>query len=210
MEDKVMENNRLIVICGCGGQGHNVADVLLFNDPNSNIVFVDANAREGETILGFSVEKNIPMLSTDEYKCIVAIGNVVKRKKKFDEISDGEIVSAISKSTFIGQRSTIGDGCYVGHLCMIGPEVKIGKNSLIGATSIIGHETEIGEHCFIAPHTAIAGRVQIGDLVFIGAGATVIDYIKICSNTIVGAGATVLKDIAVPGTYVGTPARRIK
>lgn len=204
------ENNSLILIYGCGGQGRNVADVILFNDPDSRLVFVDANARDGETILGFNVIKNISMLSTSEYKCIVAIGNNAERKRIFDTLSTEKIIAVVSKNTYIGHRSTIGTGSYVGQQCTIGPEVEIGKNSLIGSTSMIGHETKMGDHCMLAPHATIAGRSKIGDLVFIGANATVIDNINICSNTIIGAGTTVLQDIVVPGTYVGTPARRIK
>jgi acetyltransferase-like isoleucine patch superfamily enzyme len=45
--------------------------------------------------------------------------------------------------------------------------------------------------------------------VFLGAGATVIDGTTIADDVTVGAGATVVSDIREPGTYVGSPARRL-
>ena len=56
----------------------------------------------------------------------------------------------------------------------------------------------------------LCGRTVIGNRCMIGAGAVVIDQIKICDDVTVGANAVVVKDITVPGTYVGNPARKIK
>jgi len=45
---------------------------------------------------------------------------------------------------------------------------------------------------------------------WVWAGATVIEGIKIAAGCIVGAGATVVHDLTESGTYVGSPARRIR
>lgn len=202
-----MNNQRKIIIYGCGGASRVVADVILSNNPKENLVFVDDFAQENEKILGFDVVKSYPQ---QQHDCCLAIGDNIKRKNKFDEIDKTNLISVISKSASISNYCKIDVGCMVGYFCRIGSEVIISKNNMINASTIIAHEVIIGDHCFIGTHAAILGRANIGDLVFIGASATILPKLNICSNVIIGAGATVVKDITSPGTYVGTPARKIK
>jgi acetyltransferase-like isoleucine patch superfamily enzyme len=44
----------------------------------------------------------------------------------------------------------------------------------------------------------------------IGAGAVILDKLSICDNVIIGAGSVVTRDINDAGTYVGSPAKRVK
>jgi len=208
-DGKMKDKPKMLVIYGCGGHGHNIADVILANDPASCILFVDDNAREGESKLGFSIVKQIPK-EVEQYSCIVASGNNLNRKRKFAEIEQEKIISVISPRAFIGYRSIIGKGSYIGHFAMVGAEAIIGENVSISYASVVGHETQIGSHSFVGPNATIMGKVNIDELVFVGGGATIIGGVKICSKTIIGAGATVVRDILEQGTYVGTPARRIK
>ena len=53
-------------------------------------------------------------------------------------------------------------------------------------------------------------RSTVGNMCLIGAGAIVVDKISICDNAIIGAGSVVIQDIKDSGTYVGSPAKRIK
>ena len=200
-----------IIIFGCGGHSRSIADIILFNDPRAQILFIDEEARENERIFGFEV------LSTgsfrQHYSCIVGIGDNSKRKEMFEKmmvVDEFDIISVISKTAYIGRKAEIEKGCFIGNYCHIGPEVKIGMNSILNNSCVIDHEVKIGAHCHIGPNATISGRSIIGDLVFIGVGATVIDKVAICSNTIVGAGATVVDNITGPGVYVGTPACRIE
>lgn len=195
------------VIIGCGGHALNIADIILCNEPGARILFVDENARKNESKLGFCVVQNMPL---ETQKCIVGIGDNSKRKHKFEEIAAEHLFSAISPNAYLGHNATIGAGCFISHLSVVCAGVIIGDNSIIGSSCVIGHDCQLDRHCFVGPNATLAGYTQLGELVFIGAGATVIDKVKICSNVTIGAGATVVEDIVVPGTYVGTPARRIK
>ena len=56
----------------------------------------------------------------------------------------------------------------------------------------------------------MAGTVNVGEGTWIGAGATVSNNVNICGDCMIGAGAVVIKDIDKPGTYIGSPARKIK
>ena len=199
-----------IVIFGCGGHGRSVGDVILFNDPAARLIYVDSAARTGETILGFDALRDVP--DDTSYSCIVGIGDNAARKTMFDLISRKTgltVISVISRTAHLGRNSRIEAGSFIGNFCHVGPEVSVGCNSILNNACVVDHEVSIGRHCHIGPNATISGRSKIGDLVFIGVGATVIDKVSVCSNVIIGAGATVTKDITEPGTYVGTPVRRL-
>jgi len=199
-----------IIIFGCGGHGRSVGDIVLFNNPDARIIFVDDSARVNEKIMGFDVARDIP--ENDFYPCIGGIGNNIIRKLVFDQMSRNKrlkIISVISKTAHIGQYTQVESGCFVGNFCHIGPEVKVGNNSILNNSCVVDHEVTIGQHCHVGPNSTISGRSKIGDLVFVGVGATIIDKVSICSNVIIGAGSTVIDDIYEPGTYIGTPARKL-
>jgi sugar O-acyltransferase (sialic acid O-acetyltransferase NeuD family) len=196
-----------IIIFGCGGHSRSVGDIILLNDPDAALLFVDDNAREGEKIYGFDLVKKAP---DDGSPYFLAIGDNQKRKSRFEEVGDFGLVSIISRTAHLGWQSVVGKGCFVGNFCHIGPETVIGEDTIINNAAIVEHEVKIGRHSHVGPNSTISGRCRIGDLVFVGVGATIKDYINVCSDVTIGAGATVVRDIVEPGVYVGTPARKIK
>jgi len=119
--------------------------------------------------------------------------------------------------------------CSIGAECFIGPFVEIQRGATIGARSrvqshaFICELVTIGEDCFIGHGVAFIndafgaggparGRreywkeTHVGNRVAIGSNATILP-VSICDDTVIGAGAVVTKDISVPGTYAGNPAR---
>jgi UDP-N-acetylbacillosamine N-acetyltransferase len=196
-----------LVIFGCGGHSRSVADIFLADNPDATLIFVDPNAGLGEKRYGFPVLKEITLSNMSYF---YAIGDNRDRKKKFEEIGEGNLVSVISVKAHVSPESTVESGCFIGNFCHIGPEAEVGKNTIINSGAIIEHETRIGRHSHICPNATVAGRSNIADLVFVGTGATIGNSVTICSDVIIGAGATVIKDIKEPGTYVGSPARKIK
>jgi sugar O-acyltransferase (sialic acid O-acetyltransferase NeuD family) len=199
-------SNPDIVIFGCGGHGRSVGDVVLSCDTAISLLFVDENAVEGEEILGFRVARSlIPPVKG----YFVAIGDNRRRRMILESMEEQKIVNIVSGRSYVGYRSVLGRGVFVGHFSHVGPYASIGDGVIINTGAVVEHEVDIGRYTHIAPHATICGRSKIGELVTIGAAATVIDSISICSNVVVGAGTTVINDITTPGTYVGTPARRI-
>ena len=196
-----------IFIIGNGGHARSVADVILYNNPETTLTFLDHNAQKNEMLFGFPSSKEI--IAPKNHACFVAIGNNEKRKYFFEQLDVSQRYSVISSLAYVSTYAQIQPGCFVGNFAHIGPEARIGENSIINTAAIIEHETKIGKHSHICPNAALAGKVTIGDLVFIGCGATIINNITVCYQVIVGAGATVIQNITEPGTYVGTPAKRL-
>ena len=59
------------------------------------------------------------------------------------------------------------------------------------------------------PDSAHWGRTVIEDEVCIGSNATILP-VRICRGAVIGAGAVVTRDIEIPGTYAGNPARLLR
>lgn len=196
-----------LILFGCGGHSRSVADIVLANESEASLVFVDPNARENESIYGFPVVRE---LAVGDEPVFLAIGDNARRREKLEELGMVNLVSVVSARAHIGHRARVGAGCFVGNFCHIGPEAVIGRNTIINNAAVVEHEVVVGEHCHVGPNATISGRCRIGDEVFVGVGATIKDYVTVCPRVTIGAGATVVKDISEAGIYIGCPARKLK
>ncbi|HTB53356.1 MAG TPA: acyltransferase [Ferruginibacter sp.] len=123
-------------------------------------------------------------------------------------------------------------GCKIGNNSFIGPFVEIQKDVVIGDQCKIQSHTficelvTIGNNCFIGHGVMFINDLfsgggpamgdkskwkptTIGENVSIGSNATILP-VSICDNVVIGAGAVVTKNITVPGTYIGNPAKPLK
>jgi acetyltransferase-like isoleucine patch superfamily enzyme len=120
----------------------------------------------------------------------------------------------------------IGDDCFIGPFAEIQKTVRIAARTRVQSHAFICELVSIGEDCFIGHGVMFVndtfstggparGRKElwrsttVGNRVSIGSGATILP-VKICDDVVVGAGAVVTKDIAIPGSYAGNPARLLK
>ena len=120
---------------------------------------------------------------------------------------------------------SIGDNCFIGPFTEIQKGVRIGESTKVQSHSFICELVSIGHHCFIGHGVMFindsfkdggpAGgdknkwrETKIGNHVSIGSNATLLP-VTICDHVVIGAGAVVTKDISVPGTYAGNPARLV-
>lgn len=192
-----------VCIIGCGGHARSVADVILHNNPDAKLVFVDENAQPNEKLFGFDVVSECP--KAEIY--FVAVGDNAKRKALSQNL---KLCSVVATTAHIGIGAILQDGCFIAHCAHIGPQSQIGTGTIINTHAVIEHEVSVGKFCHIAPNATICGRTTVGDNVFVGVGASIKDSVHICSNVIIGAGAVVIKDITKAGTYVGNPVRKIR
>jgi sugar O-acyltransferase (sialic acid O-acetyltransferase NeuD family) len=116
----------------------------------------------------------------------------------------------ISPSAVVNEAVVLGDGTVVFDGVVVNSGTEIGQSCIINTNSTVEHDCRIGDNVHIAPGVTLSGGVTIGHNSMIGTGATVIQYVDICEGCLIGAGSTVVKDITDPGTYVGSPAKRIR
>jgi sugar O-acyltransferase (sialic acid O-acetyltransferase NeuD family) len=193
-----------LIIFGCGGHAKSVTDVVLYNNPNIKIVFVDKNAHRGELILGFPVTNDIII---NKENVFVALGDNNSRRNLCEKYYDN-LVSIISNQAYIGKNTHLGSGIFVAHKAHIGVLSTVKDFVVVNTHASIDHECSIGIAASIAPGAILCGKVTIGDNSWIGANATVRENVNISSNVIIGMGAVVTKNIISSGIYIGCPAKR--
>jgi UDP-N-acetylbacillosamine N-acetyltransferase len=199
-----------ILILGFGGHARSVADVAI-DAGYAEVVFIDKAVRPGERLGSFPVVAALPRNVDENWITFPAAGDNALRREQLEVIWSRGLACAsiISRRAYLGYEAEVQTGTFIAHHAHVGPSASIGRGAIINIAAVIDHESRIGDFTHISVNTTVAGRCSIGNLVFIGAGATVIDRIRIVDRVIVGAGATVVNDITEPGTYVGSPARRL-
>ena len=116
----------------------------------------------------------------------------------------------VSPHAMINEEVTLGAGTVVFDGVVVNSGAETGRGCILNTNSTVEHDCRLGDNVHIAPGVTLSGGVVVGRNTMIGTGATVIQSVSICEDCMIGAGSTVVRDITVPGTYVGSPARRIK
>ena len=201
-----------VVIIGAGGHAKVIADIVLLCGDNL-LGFLDNNEEKQNSVV-YKERKVIGKISdAEKYKetyFIVAIGDNHIRGKIAKEHQGLNWYTAIHPNTTIADTVKIGDGTAIMAGVVINADSEIGNHCIVNTSSSIDHDNIIDDYVHISPGAHLAGKVFVGQYSWICTGATIINNINIRDNIIVGAGATVIKNINEQGTYVDTPAKRIK
>ena len=205
-----MNKNNSLIILGFGGHARSIADVALSIGFKS-LIFIDENAKEGETFLGFKVLRDLPNDISGNWPCMPAAGDNQKRQNQvqFIHLAQKSIATIVSKSATIGYGAKLSAGCFVAHHAHIGPMSSIGLGCIINTGAIIEHECVVDDFSHLSVNSVLLGRSTLGKFVFLGAGTTVINGISISDQVTIGAGGVVVKSIYKSGVYVGIPAKLI-
>ena len=189
-------------LIGTGGHSQSVEEVLL-----------DKSKIEYRTL---SIEQFKFELEAEVYnECdqfFLAIGDVQKRFKLAQILNNNKLSTwnIISYKSFISDSMRIGEGSVVMPGSTVRINAKIGSHTVLNSSCVVEHGCEIGDYVNISPNATLCGDVRVGDHSIIGAGSIVLPKTYIAPNVIVGAGSIVLNSLTCAGTYVGTPAVRIK
>ena len=144
-------------------------------------------------------------------KAIIGIGDPQIRHRIYENYNlENKLFNIKSIYSSVSDTATIKQGCVIFPGSVINSHAELGINSVIYQHSSVSHDSKLGSHCMVCPGVSIAGNVTIGDRCFLGIGSTISNKINICNDVIIGAGACVVRNITEPGTYVGTPARKLK
>lgn len=200
--------NKVFVI-GSGGHSRSVISLLLQNKIKVSGIF-DFLYRGPEEILGVPVLGDLKSIPA-EGKIVLAVGDNSKRKALYESYKERQFnLNLFHPSSYYEPSCVLGANNIIFAKTYINACAQIGENNIINTASIIEHEVKIGSHNHIAVNATLLGRVSVGNECFIGSATVVKDGVSICNNVIIGANSFVASDITSPGTYVGSPARRIK
>lgn len=205
-----MNPTRGLLIYGFGGHARSVADVALAAG-TAELRFVDANAQEGESFLGFPVIRQWDGPLPEGWQAFSAAGGNALRQQQCEHIKalGWPLATLIAPSAIVGVGSRIEAGCLIAHQAHVGPMATIGTGCIINTCAVVEHECLIGDFTHVSVNATVAGRSRIGRFGMVGAGATIIDGVEIADHVTIGAGAVVIRSLRQPGVYVGIPVREI-
>lgn len=150
--------------------------------------------------------------------------NFSRREASIVNVTFGRNCSVVSPSNLYG--CTLGDDVFVGPFVEIQSEVTIGDRTRVQSHSFICQLVTIGTDCFIGHGVMFVNdlfrdggpagrdptkwlRTTVGNRVSIGSNATILP-VTIADSIVIGAGSVVTRDLHVPGTYAGNPARLMR
>ena len=191
-----------------GGFGREVYWSLNPIERNNTVFFVDDEYWDD------SDDKILPLslFETNKYEVVVAIADSYHRQRIVESLPKGtKYFTHIHPSAQIhGDDVEIGEGSIICAGTIITTNVKIGKHAHLNLITTIGHDCVIGNYFTTAPGVQISGNETIGNRVYFGTRSCMKQKLTICDDVIIGMNAGITKSIAESGTYIGTPATKIK
>ena len=207
-----------LYIIGAGGFGREVAwlvERINAITPTWDMKgFIDDN----ENLWG-TMEDDYPVVGGCSYLekledvyVVCAIGSAKVRKKIIEKLKVFSVKYAtlIDPSVLVSKRVSIGEGTIICAGSIITVDIEIGKHVIINLDCTVGHDTVIEDFVTIYPSVNVSGIVRVGECSELGTGMQIIQGKTIAAKTIFGAGSVVVKDCTESGTYVGSPAKKIK
>lgn len=195
-----------LYIAGASEPGHELQDLIRSAGlPYQFAGFYD-EFRKGAEIVG-----SLSELEPGAF-FVIAIGNTAVRQRLFEQFSARGLTPAtvVHPCSFISPGASLGPGSVIYPNCSVSLNARIGTNVLVNYNCSVSHGVEIAPHCNITPGVNLAGNVRVGERCFLGIGSAVIEKTTLCGDVTLGANSTVIRDLTVPGTYVGSPARLVK
>ena len=207
-----------LYIIGSGDFGREVAwCVERINNvtPTRNLKgFIDDNETKWKTKEdGYIVLGDCEYLKQQENAyAVCAVGNAKVRKQIIEKLSNSGVrfATIVDPSVILSKRVSIGEGTIICAGTIITVDIEIGNHVIINLDCTLGHDDAIADYVTIYPSVNISGNVTVGECSELGTGMQIIQGKNIAPNTIIGAGAVVVKDLNESGTYVGSPAKKIK
>jgi sugar O-acyltransferase (sialic acid O-acetyltransferase NeuD family) len=189
-----------------------------------------ANNQKKYLIIGYyddfskeSMYNNLPIFGTlDQLKTdydsdnfdfiFFAIGyNRLSYKESLMNIFNGiPLATIIHPTAFVETDSIIEEGVLIYPFAYVGPRVHLKKCSVLNVYSYLPHDNIVEECTFLSGGINVGGKVNIGKRCFIGIGVTTNDTLEIGDDIFLGSNTLVTKSIYDKGTYIGSPARKIK
>lgn len=209
-----------IAIYGAGGFGREVACLLQRINKEVGqqwnlIGFFDDGISPGTRNEYGKVLGNIETLNNwnKPLAIVFAIGSPKIVELLYSKINNEriEFPNVIAPDTLFldSENVRLGIGNVICSRCLISCNIEIGNFNIFNGYITVGHDSVIGNFNSIMPATKISGGVKLGNRNFLGVNSVILQCKSLCDDNVIGASSVVLRNIKTPGTYVGSPAKKI-
>ncbi|MCW5649637.1 MAG: NeuD/PglB/VioB family sugar acetyltransferase [Ramlibacter sp.] len=200
-----------LLIFGAGGHARVVADAALGQGPWASLSGSDRDAAKcvGQLMPGIDLIEPSNAMAWDG-AIHVAIGHNASREREAHTLGMQRLATVTHRAAVVSAMASLGPGCFVAATAVVAPQASLGAGVIVNHGAVIDHDTVVGEFSHVAPGAVLCGDVRLGRRVLVGAGAVVLPGGRVGDDIVVGAGSVVDRALEEPGTYAGTPARRLK
>ena len=207
-----------IILNGGGGHCISCIDVIERSGNFELIGILDLIQNVGQNFLNYPLigtENDLNVLIKECSNFLITLGQIkssIKREIIYLKVKEagGNLPVIISPFAYVSKHTTIGEGTIIMHNAVVNAGTSIGNCCIINTKSLIEHEATVGNFCHISTASIVNGQANIGDCSFIGSNTVISNNIHVAANTVIAAGSQVLKNIDLPGTYFGSPLRKIR
>ena len=195
--------------------------MIIGNDKPVRIIGYSQSSMTQEFVGEISCTRPVDVIGTQDFlndpdpqfQYIVAISvDFAERKNVIDTVDslDLDLITVISDQSLVGNNPapTIQPGTFIFPFCNIGLGAVIGRHCVINPYTMIGHYSTIGRNCILRSGVMITDKSTIGNNCVFNIRSTVTNHATVVDDVQLMAFANVAKDIATPGRYIGSTARK--
>ena len=200
-----------LILVGAGGFAKSVIDSLDYT-AYEIAGFIDSyktGTHQGFDIFANSLDE---LPNKENYVYFIAIGDPIARSQWFEKIRnlDLEQINVIDHTALISRSSNLGNGIYIGKMCIISSGSTLDDGVVINTRSLIEHGNHIGYCTNISTNVVLNGDVEVGDLTFVGSCTVVNGQLVLGRHSVIGSGSVVIRDIPNNVVVAGSPTRLIR
>jgi UDP-3-O-[3-hydroxymyristoyl] glucosamine N-acyltransferase len=195
--------------------------MIIGNDKLIRIIGYSESSMTQEFVGEISLARPVTVIGTKDFlndpdpqfQYIVSVSfDFAERKAVIDTVDslDLDLITVISDQSLVGNNPepVIQPGTFVFPFCNISLGAAIGRHCIISPYSMLGHYSTIGRNCVLRPGVMITDKSTVGDNCVFNIRSTVTNRATIVDDVELMAFANVAKNIATPGRYIGSTARK--
>ena len=200
-----------LIIIGAGGFAKSIVDSINYTDMEL-IGFVDTfkqGYHQGYPIIANDINE---IENPQQYVYFIGVGDPKTRFQFLLLIKEYNLtlINIIDSTALLSRNIELGEGVYIGKLCIINSDTKLADGVVINTRSLIEHGNQIGVCTNISTNVVLNGDVSVGEQTFIGSCTVVNGQIVIGNQSIVGSGSVVIRNIPNKVVVAGSPTRLIR
>ncbi|MGR5050510.1 acetyltransferase [Photobacterium damselae] len=200
-----------LIVIGAGGFAKSIVDSINYTELEL-VGFIDTYKQgyhQGYPIVANDISE---IESPRDYVYFIGVGDPNSRHHFYLLLKEYglTLINIIDSTALISRNINLGDGIYIGKMCIVNSDTTLEDCVVINTRSLIEHGNRIGCCSNISTNVVLNGDVKVGECSFIGSCTVVNGQITIGSKTTIGSGSVVIRNISDKVVVAGSPTRLIR